>query len=614
MSRTSFSIMQDGVRNSLWHFPLGLADNMGGGTYISFTDSIPWAAIFFKLILQIVHYNGTFQYFGIYTLFCYILQAIATGFLIRRKTSNRFTIWICMVLLCFSPIFLERALRHTALGSQWLILFAMYAYLKFRDRQCRGFPVAFGVLAFLAVGIHPYLLPLVLVFSFLSLLSSLYRKTNIIRNLGGFACSIILPLAGGLMLGAIGSGVSATRVGFGHWSMNLNAILNPTSLGHYEWSNVFKVHPQTLGNYDGFNYLGLGYLLLISIAVVSFFVVPLNWNKFKKLDAVTYMIVAAGMTAFAISNVVTFNDKILFRIPLHKSILSLCGIFRSSGRMFYFTYYSLVIFSLYRIFDVFSTTERMRAQDSSKNPSGSIERDTLPACFTICIGIMCLLQIFDVGQVVIQKHTAMVEKLKFQSIIDDRSLAAAVKGKQYLISDTVERSLAVFAGKNKLTTSFSVANSGDYSTESAKANMMLDNFIMGIHKDDLVVAFRDIRLAKELFKNKVINSTNKYYESSGFAFIVSDKNAEAKRDPGNFIALAYTDQSWTKGIKNTGNIILFGYSDELLNVVNRSKYVDSGGVRSAITHIDVIGTSWIWVTIDKNAQGYAYPHIIHFSE
>ena len=200
-------------RISAWHFPIGLADTMGGGTYISFTDSIPWFAIFFKLILQLVGYTGTFQYFGLYGLLCYILQAIAAGLLIRRKTSNHFLICVCMVLLCFSPILMERSLRHTALGSQWLILFAMYAYLRFLDRGCKGFPAAFSVLSLLAVGIHPYFLPLVLVFSFLAMLSSLYRRTNIPVNFWGFVWSIVLPVAGGRLLGALGGGVSATRGG-----------------------------------------------------------------------------------------------------------------------------------------------------------------------------------------------------------------------------------------------------------------------------------------------------------------------------------------------------------------------------------------------------------------
>lgn len=56
-------------RNSEWSFPLGLAKDMAieDGTYISFTDSIPWVAIFFKLFNQFL--PETFQYFGLY-VFC----------------------------------------------------------------------------------------------------------------------------------------------------------------------------------------------------------------------------------------------------------------------------------------------------------------------------------------------------------------------------------------------------------------------------------------------------------------------------------------------------------------------------------------------------------------
>ena len=42
-------------RNSDWSFPLGLASDMacGEGTYISFTDSVPWVAIVCKLLRKI---------------------------------------------------------------------------------------------------------------------------------------------------------------------------------------------------------------------------------------------------------------------------------------------------------------------------------------------------------------------------------------------------------------------------------------------------------------------------------------------------------------------------------------------------------------------------------
>jgi hypothetical protein len=60
-------------RKSEWTFPLGMAQDMavGTGTIISFTDSIPWVAMFFKLFRNVL--PETFQYFGIYTGLCYIL-------------------------------------------------------------------------------------------------------------------------------------------------------------------------------------------------------------------------------------------------------------------------------------------------------------------------------------------------------------------------------------------------------------------------------------------------------------------------------------------------------------------------------------------------------------
>ena len=38
------------------------------------------------------------------------------------------------------------------------------------------------------------------------------------------------------------------------------------------WSRFIKVFPQILGNYDGFNYLGLGILFFISLIIFRFFI------------------------------------------------------------------------------------------------------------------------------------------------------------------------------------------------------------------------------------------------------------------------------------------------------------------------------------------------------
>ena len=599
-----------GFRSSSWHLPLGLADNMAGGTFISYTDSLPWLAVFFKFVLQILHYDGTFQYFGIYAFLCYVLQAVATGFLIRRITSNHFVICVCMVLLCFSPVLMEKSLRHTALGSHWMLLFAMYAYLKFMDRQCKKFPISFGVLAVLSVGIHPYFLPLVLVFSFLSLLSCFYRKTNIFRNSCGFIISILLPLASGYLIGALGTGVDISRWGYGYWNMNLNAPFNPISLGGYVWSSFLKVHPLALGNLNENTYMGFGYLCLVFLAAISFIVIPPRWSRRSWPDVITYIVITVFMTAFALSNVVVFNDKKILEIPLPDKILYLCGIFRASPRMFYFTYYSLVIFSLYRIYDVINNLKvvDIKTKDERIAP---VSR-SMTAYFVVFI--ICFVQYIDVSQVVTQKHAVMSEKIRYASILDDQNLTTTVKGKRYLISDTADRSLQVFAGKNHLATSFSIANSyqqkaGD---EAKKAMKIMDQLAHGIHNDGLVVAFRDISLAKDLYKNKNVRSSCRYIESNGFAFIIADRDTtNLSRDSSELVAASLSDDIWSRGIWKSGNIILFPYSDELLAKLNNGvRFIeDIQGNSAVIINFEAMGRDWIKVGIDRDAKIYQYPKV-----
>ena len=605
-------------RSSQWHVPLGLADNMGGGTFISYTDSLPWLAVIFKFILQVIHYDGNFQYFGLYGYFCYVLQAIAAGLLIRRRTSNNYVICICMWLLCFSPILMEKSLRHTGLGSHWLVLLAMYAYLKFRDRKCTKFPLTFGVLAVFAVGIHPYFLPLVLVFSFLSLLSSFYRKTNIVRNSAGFVFSILLPLVAGYMLGALGTGVNISRGGFGYWTMNLNAIFNPVSLGGYVWSSFLKVHPLTLGNLNENTYMGFGYLCLVFLAVLSFIFIPPKWNKLKAPDTLTYIVIAIFMTAFAVTNVVVFNDKILFKIPVPEKILYLCGIFRASPRMFYFTYYSLVIFSIYRLYDVITNLNFVDRRTKQANAL------LVPRAMTVYLTILIIftLQFIDVSQAVGKKHADMNEKLYYQSIIDDQNLADAVRGKHYLIANNstipfivYNRSLSVFTGMHNISTSYSIANSGDYSASIAKGNNIMNDFLLGKHSDDLIVAYHDIEAAKKLYQSEQIRSSNQYIESSGFAFIIADKDTRnLARNPDDFIASSFSDENFDRGISRSNDAVLFIYSDELLDKLNSGykHIVDMHGNETAITGYDSIGKISIKVTIDGDAKKYAFPGVVRF--
>ena len=123
-------------RNSPWSFPLGLSTNMGypAGGIISFTDSIPIIAILFKILSPIL--PETFQYFGIYVLICFVLQGVYSAKLIKLFTEKKLVIILGTILFCYSPVMIERAFRHTALASHFLIISSLYSYFRSR-RSCR---------------------------------------------------------------------------------------------------------------------------------------------------------------------------------------------------------------------------------------------------------------------------------------------------------------------------------------------------------------------------------------------------------------------------------------------------------------------------------------------
>lgn len=73
-------------RKSAWQYPLGAFTGLMGGI-VSYTDSIPWIAIFFKLFESVL--PETFQYFGIYIFVCYILQGITGGMIFKLFSDHR---------------------------------------------------------------------------------------------------------------------------------------------------------------------------------------------------------------------------------------------------------------------------------------------------------------------------------------------------------------------------------------------------------------------------------------------------------------------------------------------------------------------------------------------
>jgi len=286
--------------------------------------------------------------------------------------------------------------------------------------------------------------------------------------------------------------------------MNINAIVNPFSCGQYTWSVLLKNQLQILGNYDGFNYLGFGIIILIILIAILMFQTK-NKNCILEMIKRNYMLIliCVLLMVFAISNVITFNDKILFTVPLSENFINICGIFRASSRLFYPVYYVIFIFLLVVLWRLFSEERNL---------------------FTYgVISFVVVLQLFDIHGCIMEKHQKMLLNSDYTTYISDKNLAVIAEKSDSVLIDSFSgdiRKLAVWAFKNKIKTYYSIANSGNYTKTTELANDLLNQIKSdGIIGNFVVVtSSKDIALQYSQFQNIGI------YEIEGMYFVFDNRN------------------------------------------------------------------------------------------
>ena len=153
-------------------------------TSVLFTDSLPLAALFFKLLGGIL--PTRFQYFGWWGLLCYALQGgLAQAVIARiagvqptfgRDDKSKAAVAIIMspgqtaklwgsvlgagVLVLF-PALTMRTFAHEALAGTWLVLLALYLWLRSDELMSatRRACLLWGLMGLLCAGIHLYTCP-----------------------------------------------------------------------------------------------------------------------------------------------------------------------------------------------------------------------------------------------------------------------------------------------------------------------------------------------------------------------------------------------------------------------------------------------------------------------
>ncbi|MCQ2516260.1 MAG: DUF6311 domain-containing protein [Saccharofermentans sp.] len=481
-------------RNSEWAFPLGLANDMavGDGTYITYTDSIPLVAILLKVFRSFL--PAAFQYFGLYTLLCFILQSIAAFKIVYLKTQNYIYSSIATILFTFAPVLVERAFRHTALGSQWLILFALYLYLEYRDKKSIKTWVCFLLLEILSIGIHPYFLPLVAVFEFLCLVEDikLRKWISIIYIVVIQAVTFLF----GFIIGALANDVSPSRWGYGYFSMNLNAPINPYSIGAYEWSKLFTTHSQTLGNYDGFSYLGAG-ILAFMIVDLSLLIYTGEIKLLLKMikDHALLIVMCVLLTLFAITNVITLDDQILYELKLPEKITGICAIFRASSRMFYPVYYLIFVSLIVVLWRITSNGKKYTA--------------------FIILALIVALQIYDISGCISQKHKYMNDSFSVSTLLDDPVLTSIASQNSYLLADDFQENyipITAWAYTNHMKTYFSIG-SGNFEESRSASDEILNRVKTTGDIGDNVIITTNFELAQQYdeYENIAVYATGNWY-------------------------------------------------------------------------------------------------------
>jgi len=321
-----------------WHLPPGAATNYGMemGSSIVFTDSIPLLALLFKLGRAAL--PDKFQYFGLWILACYVLQAIFAWLLSGMATRLVVPRLIITTLFVLSPLLPDRAIGHYALMAHWLVLAALYLYLRAPTRLATA---SWCVLICGAALIHAYLLYMVLAVAFAdaarrrwvdrtATTADTMRSTLVI----GATLLATMWAAGYFKIPA--TSFSGGAEYYGRFAANLNALWNP------QWGSLFLPGLPVIpgAEYEGFNYLGFGVLVMLPIAAFAW------WHSRRQRAARRYVplaVVVLLLWAIALSNQIAWGDRVLLTIPLPSVILELAAMVRASARLVWVGYYALVL-------------------------------------------------------------------------------------------------------------------------------------------------------------------------------------------------------------------------------------------------------------------------------
>ncbi|KAA6232256.1 hypothetical protein FP507_03475 [Chlorobium phaeovibrioides] len=231
---------------------------------------------------------------------------------------------------------------HESLLGHFLIIAALYYSLNTNLTKRKT------IWSLLLVGsslVHAYLLAMVALIWLSDLVGLKIKHRLTIRNaILELIVVFILVCIACWQAGYFTIGNSFASGGYGYFRMNMFSLIDPSG-----WSYILSDLPESPGDYEGFNYLGLGMIVLsifaVAIAVDGKVGVSKSIRKYPIL-----LFVLAVLALFSVSCNIGIG-MVDYKIHLPKVMIIFANIFRASGRMFWPVFYMLyfvVIFLVVR--------------------------------------------------------------------------------------------------------------------------------------------------------------------------------------------------------------------------------------------------------------------------
>jgi len=327
------------------HWPITYTDRLGypRGESISLIDLNPLMAVALKPLSPLLPEPA--QYFGIEVVLACALQFFFAFRLFRLLIgSNLVGLALCSAFFLLAPPLNYRFWGHYSLSNQWVLIAALYVFARAQQSapgSVRRFAISGAMLLAISVGINPYLAFEVLVVLMTGVASLLWRRKVTLAQSAGVVAG--LAAIGFLVAYAFGLVISGGRGyasgGYRDLSMNLLAPIDPRG-----WTSLLfpRLHSASAGQYEGYNYLGAGVLVLAAIVLVT---AALRRGKLPRLDKRWFVplgLCCLLLTLLALSTKVTIGARTLVDFDPQQKFSEYLAPLRATGRLFWAPYYALL--------------------------------------------------------------------------------------------------------------------------------------------------------------------------------------------------------------------------------------------------------------------------------